>query len=137
RDEVHFDAREDRVVEGVVTELVERKGGAELAVQAPQNVEVEGGGDAERVVVGAVEHQRVFLEVDPEQQPATWATDLTDAAQEAPGVPGTEVPQRRARVVRHAAFGRPPRDRQLKGRGVVSADRQDLQPRIARDQLPS
>ena len=56
--DVDLDAALGCVVEGVVREPVEIEIGVELAVDPLEQVEVEGGGDAPRVVVGGLEDGR-------------------------------------------------------------------------------
>jgi hypothetical protein len=72
-DEVHLDAAEFGVVDGVVGELVEGEVGAELAVEADQEVLVEGRGDALGVVVGALEEGDVLAQVDADEEAAVVA----------------------------------------------------------------
>src|SRR5437016_9571573 len=72
-DEVHLDTGEDRIVEGIVTKLVEREIGSRLPIEARQDVQVEGGGDAQRVVVSAMQHQWVLLQIHDDQQAAVAA----------------------------------------------------------------
>ena len=50
--QVHLDAALARIVDRLVLEGAEVEGAGQLAVDAGQQVEVEGGGDALRVVVG-------------------------------------------------------------------------------------
>src|SRR5262245_6723179 len=51
-DEVHLDAAVRLVVEGAVIERCEIEVAAELAVDPSEEVAIEGGGDAEGVIVG-------------------------------------------------------------------------------------
>ncbi len=69
-DEVHLDAPVARVVDRLVPEGGEVEGAAELAVDAGEQIEVEGGRDAGGIVVGADQGARVLLEVDADDQPA-------------------------------------------------------------------
>src|SRR5919202_4932614 len=134
-DQMHLDASEHRVVEGVVPELVEREIRPQLAVQPPQDVEVERRGDAKRVVVRAVEHQRVLFEVHPDQQTAVRSTHVGDAGQETPRVLRNEVADGRAGVVGDAAYGLTEEVRQFEWGRVVGAHRFNPQPRIRVGQL--
>ena len=71
--EVHLDAAEGGVVERLVTERAQVEIGAELAIDAREEVQVELRGDALRVVVGGVQPRRILLEIDPDQEPAARA----------------------------------------------------------------
>src|ERR1700733_2955933 len=53
--EVHLDARLGGVPDGFVAEVLDVEVGAEVAVEAGEDVEVEGGGGAGGVVVGGEE----------------------------------------------------------------------------------
>src|SRR5262249_56409337 len=66
--EVHLDAMLRAVVERLVAEAVEIEIGAELAVDAAQQVEIEGGGDAGRIVIGGLEHPLVLDEIDADDE---------------------------------------------------------------------
>jgi hypothetical protein len=54
-DQVHLDAAQGPVVEGSVRPGGEVEVGAELPVDAGQQVAIEGGGDPRRIVVGGIE----------------------------------------------------------------------------------
>ena len=69
-DQVHLDAARAFDPDGPVREAREIEVGVELAVEAREQVQVEGGGHARGVVVGALEHARVLLEVDAHQEGA-------------------------------------------------------------------
>ena len=91
---MHLDTVEDRIVEGVVSKLFEREVGTQLSIQPREDVQVERRRNAQRIVVSAVEHQRVFLQVDTNQQAAVWSADLGDPRQETLGVLRNEVTDR-------------------------------------------
>src|SRR5438093_10639104 len=73
RYQVHLDAARSGVVEGIVREAPQVEVSAELAIDAPEQVQVEGRGDALRVVVGGMQNVGVLLQVHPHQHPAGLA----------------------------------------------------------------
>ena len=85
-----------------MAELIEGKVRAQLTVQTSQHIQVEGCRDAQRVIVGTVEHQRVLLQVDPDEQAAVRSANFSDPDEKTPGVFWNEVADGRARVVRHS-----------------------------------
>src|SRR5437870_8850888 len=62
RYQVHLDAARSGVVEGIVREAPQVEVSAQLAIDAPEQVQVEGRGDALRVVVGGVQDVGVLLQ---------------------------------------------------------------------------
>ena len=66
--QVHLNPAGLLVVESVVLELREVEPGLQLAVDASQQVQVELGGDALRVIVSPVEHLPILLQIDSNQQ---------------------------------------------------------------------
>src|SRR4051794_22847160 len=66
--EAKVDSLEALVVEREMLELVEIEVPTELAVDSHQQVQVELGGDACRIVVGPLDHVRIFHEVDSDEQ---------------------------------------------------------------------
>ena len=68
RAQAHLDPLALAVEERDVLEGVDVEVGAELAVDDVQDVAVELGGDARRVVVGGLEHRRVLDEVGAQQE---------------------------------------------------------------------
>ena len=95
--EVHLDAALARIVDRLVPEGVEIEGAAELAIDAGEQVEVEGRGHARRVVVGRHQRARVLLEVDADDQPAAGRQHGAEHAQQAAGLDRREIADRRAR----------------------------------------
>jgi len=89
--EVHFHPSGGGVVERPVGEAVEVEIDAEFTVAAGEQVQVEGGGDAGGVVVGRVQHGRVLLEVDADQQAVAAAQLLGHLLEEAQGLQRREV----------------------------------------------
>src|SRR5213596_2203873 len=85
-DQVHLDAGENRIVESVVPKLVQCEVRSELTIEAHQDVQVEGRGDTQRVVVGAVQHQRVLLQIHTDQQSAVVAAHFGDLGEEEPRI---------------------------------------------------
>src|SRR5207237_7989099 len=61
------------VVEAAMRERLEREIEAEAPVQVRERVAVEGRGDAERVVVGGVEHGLRFLRIHADEESAAGA----------------------------------------------------------------
>src|SRR5207302_6940486 len=103
-DQVHLDPGENRIVEGVVPKLVEHEIRSELTIEPRQDVQIESRGDTQAVVVGAVEHQRVLLQVHADEQAAVSAADLSDLEQEASRVLRNEVPDSGAGVIRKSSL---------------------------------
>ena len=96
-DQMHLDPPVARVVDGPVLEGAQVEVGAELAVDAHQQVEVEGRGHAGRVVVGAHELARVFLEVDADDQAPARRQRRAEHAQQTRGLHGHQIADGRAR----------------------------------------
>jgi hypothetical protein len=69
-DQVHADPPLVDVDRGAVGEVVEIEGPAQLAVDAPEEVQVEARGDAARVVVGGVQQARVLAQIAPMSTPS-------------------------------------------------------------------
>lgn len=74
-----------------MAEALDVEVGAELAVEAVQQVLVEGGGDAGGVVVGPKQHVRVLLEIEADQQQITVGASLAHAREQRARVVGAEV----------------------------------------------
>src|SRR5262245_53645328 len=70
---MHLDAAQLAVVESAMPERSEVEIGAQLAVDAREQVEVELRRHPARVVVGGMQARRVLLEVDADQQAAARA----------------------------------------------------------------
>src|SRR5690606_6917503 len=66
--EPHLDPRGRLVPQGDVPEAGEAEGGAELAVEAGEDVAVEGGGHPGGVVVGGQEDRRVLAQIGAEEE---------------------------------------------------------------------
>ncbi len=65
---MHFDARFDRVPNRAVLECAEVEVGVELAIHADEQIAVEGGGHAERVVIRKQQVALRFQQVSAHQQ---------------------------------------------------------------------
>src|SRR5947209_4477922 len=89
--QMHLDPALALVVERDVAEGAHMEVGLKLAVDARQKVQVEGGGDAERIVVGGFEDGGVFLQVRADEQPVARAEHTAHAAQEVARLPAVEV----------------------------------------------
>lgn len=62
--QMHFDPTCRSVVWGAVSELGETEIGTQLPVRSLQQIEIEGGGDTGRIVVGSMQTADVLLDVD-------------------------------------------------------------------------
>src|SRR5262249_46989636 len=80
---VHLHATLGVVVTGEVVETGEIEIGAEFAVDAREQVEIEGGGDAGGIVVGHAELMLGLLEVGGEQQGVAFEEHLPHLVEEA------------------------------------------------------
>ncbi len=101
RFEVHLDARFDGVEAGDMAPVGRSEIAAEHPVQVQQQVEVEGGGHAELVVIGRLEQRAGLDQVDTDQQrPAS--RQLMHVAQEAQRFFRREVADARAGVEQQA-----------------------------------
>src|SRR5207237_9471393 len=69
--QMHLDAPVGRVVKRAMTERCKIEVAAELAVHAPQDVDIEPRGDACRVVIGGVEDRLVLDQVDADDHGRT------------------------------------------------------------------
>src|SRR5437868_5738299 len=69
-------------VEGAVGEGIEVEVGAQLAVDAGEDVEVEARGDAGGIVIGRMQHAFVLDQVDPDDEPRGGSENARGAAQE-------------------------------------------------------
>src|SRR5512134_2915525 len=101
--QVHLDAAARRVVEGAVAERRQVEIGAELAIDASEEVQIESGGDAARVVVGGVEPRRVLLEIDPDQEAPSPAQLYPGARQKRGGFGRGQIADGRTRKIHDAA----------------------------------
>ena len=104
-------------------EPVEVEIAAELAVDARQQVQVEGGVDAGLVVISAVENCRVLLQVGADQHLAAGTEQLCPIRQECDDLAWLEIADRRAREKADALAIGSGKLRQHKGPGVIGADR--------------
>ena len=110
--QAHLDPLVLRVEERHVLEQVGREVGVELAVEHVQDVAVELGGHAVRVVVGRLQRVDVLDQVGAEQEVVAGGEEPGERAQEAPAGAGREVADRAAEEGDHArAAGHRSRDR--------------------------
>src|SRR5450759_4966601 len=79
---MHFDAMTLAVVEGVMLETVELESGADLAIDAHQQIEIELGGDALGVVIGGVENVRRLDQIGADDQRRARPKNMRGIAQE-------------------------------------------------------
>ncbi len=95
--QMHFDARALAVEEGVMLEAREVELGAELAIDAREQIEIELRGDALRVVVGLLQDLRVLHQIDADDEDRAVAEDAAGVAQERRRLVRLEVADGRAR----------------------------------------
>ena len=132
---VHFDAVALAVVEGVVLEGVELEGAAQFAIDAHQQIEIELGGDAGRVVIGGVEHLYRLDQIDADDQRRARAQDAAGIAQERRRFVRLEIADGGARKEANPHGRGLRRLRQRELLGDVRGHRQHLQTREIRPQL--
>ena len=103
--------------------------GAELAVDARQEVQVEGSGDACLVVVGRVQRRGILLEVDADQHLRRHAARQ---GEEGVGLVGRQVADGGAGEIDHARCA--PAHRDVERPREVAGQRRDAEPReLARE----
>ena len=95
-DQVHFDPRQDVVPARLVAEGVERDVAVELAVDALEQVEVELGGHALRVVIGGDQALDRLHPVHADQQLRAGAEQAAELAQQVGRAPRHEIADGRA-----------------------------------------
>ena len=119
---MHLDAVTLAIVEGVMAEAVEIEIGAELAVDAAQQIEIELRGDAGGVVIGGVEDRRSFTRSTPMISCAPGPRMLRGMAQERAASCGSKLPMvepGKEADLRHAGD----RGRQRERLGEIGRDR--------------
>src|SRR5256886_1955547 len=89
--QVHLDAAEDRVVEGLVAEAFHLEIRGELAIDPVQQVEVELLRDAPAVGVGGIQGRFVLLEVHADQEDSARPRHLARLPQKNERLGGSEV----------------------------------------------
>src|SRR5450759_1887427 len=97
--EVHLDPALVFVVKSLVAKAPQLEIPAELAVDAREQIEVERGGHARRVVVGGVEHLLVFFQVDADEQGTARADHAPGELQELDRLVRGEVADGRTREI--------------------------------------
>src|SRR6266849_8711157 len=126
--QVHLDAAQDRIVEGLVAEAVQLKIRRELAIDPAQQVQVELSGHALRVGVGRIQSGLVFLEVHANQQDAARPRHLARLPQKNERFTGSEVADCGAgKKYRLLANRHPYELRQREGPRMVGADADDIE----------
>jgi len=103
--EVHLDASARGVVEAVVAPLADVEIGVDQPVHVAQDVQVEGGGHAQRVVIGGVERGFILGQVDADQDAAIRPALRAQALQEGLRILGREIADRGAGIEEQAALG--------------------------------
>src|SRR4029079_10880040 len=94
--EVHFDAPALGVVESVMLERTKIEVGAEFAVDAAEQIEIEFRSHTGGVVVGAIEDVGRLDEIDPDQESSTGAEQARGAAQKCRRLVRLEITDRGA-----------------------------------------
>ncbi len=129
---VDFDTLAPLVVERHVLERIGRNAGAELAIGAREQVEREGRRVPGGVVVGRLEAQRIFHEVDADEEMIAGTQLGRDEIEEAVVLDSVEVADARAEEGEHQRrHGADERQRALVGRG----DPLDVDRRIDRGEI--
>src|SRR5580658_470132 len=93
---MHFNAASFAIEERVVPERLEIDVGVKLAVDARQEIEIEFGGHARGIVVGAAKRVLVLDQVDTDQEQRTGAEHQPDMAEKAKRFIGLEIADGRA-----------------------------------------
>ena len=88
---MHFDPRLPLVVDRFVLEGLEVEGSVEFAIDAGEDVQIEGGGDALGVVIGGKQHVERFVEIRADEESGVVAEQATRGAQEKHGLGAGEV----------------------------------------------
>ena len=96
-DQVHLDARQDVIPARLVAEGVDRHVAVELAVDPLEQVEVERGGDALRIVISGDQPLDRLHPVHPDQQLRADAEQVAEMAQQVGRGAGHEIADGRAR----------------------------------------
>ena len=104
---MHFDAVPFGIVEGVVLEGGKIEIGAEFAIDAHQQIEIELGGDALGIVIGAIKNVGRLVQIDADDQHRPGAEDAAGVAQEGARLMRLEIADGRAgKKARRAASPR-------------------------------
>ncbi len=104
--QMHFDAGLGGVEEGHVLPIGDRKVGIEPGIDVAQQVAVEGGRDAQGVVVGRIEYGFVLDQIDPDQQAARGIHLSGQPLEEGAGFGRAEVADAGTGIEEHAPLHR-------------------------------
>ena len=133
--QVHFNAPGSNVVKRDMAELVEIKIRGQFAVDPPQQIQVELGGDTLRVVVGGVQPVRIFFQVNTDQHRALCTSQAARPGEKLLGLCRREVADGRSRKINHPARRLDAFERgHLQWLHVIGADGNDRQLRKTRRQ---
>lgn len=66
-DQVHLNTPNFLVIKGMMGKRRRIEIGTQLTIDARQEIEIEGGGDAVGIVIGGIEYLRVFFQIDTNQ----------------------------------------------------------------------
>ena len=129
-DEVHFDSPLCGIVEGLVGEPLGVKIGAQFAVDPHQNVLVERGRDPLPVVVSGLDHARILLQIDADQESAATSAQSGRLSQQGERCLRSEVAESRAGKVDYPPGCSLLACRQAQRPREVGAQRQHLDVRV-------
>ncbi|MNT09273.1 hypothetical protein D3C72_1440510 [compost metagenome] len=99
---MHFDAALVGVEKAMVLPRAHVEIGTDQTVHVAQHVQVEGGRDAQRIVIGGVEDGVILDQVDADQQAAIAVRIRAQAAQKGDRLLGRKIADRRARIEEQA-----------------------------------
>src|SRR5215472_10461693 len=122
---VDFDPSLSLIVESDMLESVDLEVGVEFAVDALEEVEVEGGGNPGSVVVGGVEDLGILFQIDADQHLAAGTENTRVIGEKGHRRVGLEIANRRAREETDLLAARAGQGRQRETPGVVGAHSED------------
>src|SRR5690606_5006474 len=93
------DAAQGPVIEGAVTEVLGTEIRLQLPVHSIEQIQIETGGDALRIVIGRFQNGAILLEIDSDQQAAGGSQQRRNAAQQSARLVGCEVADGRPREI--------------------------------------
>src|SRR5438270_13996369 len=97
-DEIHFDATVAWIVDRLMPELGQIESGAQFAIDAREEIQIERRGDAGGIVVGGDERMRVPLQIDADHEAALRSQRARHAGEALPRLRRRQTADRRARA---------------------------------------
>src|SRR5437016_14648211 len=85
-DQLHFNPAVSFVVNGAMAELIQIEMRAQFAVDTPQKIQIERGGNTVRIVVGSLQEQPRFLQIDANKNTIPRLAHHSNPAQKISGV---------------------------------------------------